>query len=186
MNTKITIAVLALAISCAADTTLANDPAGGRDACVVGTWVQTGGGPGEWMKARMPNQQAPLSFEQGRAVMVLQRDGRYTTQVTDLAVETITKDPAAFRQRIRAQVGAAGHWSTRDRQLLMDAEAVDFSASNAAVAQAAQRLRERHARSPQRGRVFYGCKDDRLTTRTEVRPGETFPTHFVKVPGNGG
>jgi hypothetical protein len=186
MNTKITTAVLALALPFAAPAALANEPVAGRDACVVGTWVQTGGGPGEWMKARMPNQQVQMSFEQGRSVMVLQGDGRYTAQVTDLAVEAIHKDPAGFRQRMRAQVGAAGHWSTRNRQLLMEAEAVDFTASNDAVAQAAQRLRDRHARSPQRGRVFYGCQDDHLTTRTEVRPGETFPTHFVKVRGNDG
>ena len=186
MNRKTLSTALALALSCMAGAALANDPAGGRDACVVGTWVQTGGGPGEWMKARMPNQQVPVSFEQGRSVMVLHGDGRYTASVTDLAVEAIHKDPAGFRQRLRAHASAAGRWSTGERQLRMEADAMDFGASNDAVAQAAQRLRDKHARSPQRGRVFYGCQDDHLTTRTEVRPGETFPTHFVKVRGNGG
>ncbi len=179
-----TMASCMLSLLFASGTALANGP--GNDPCVIGTWVQTGGGAGEWMQQRMPNQQVNMSFQQGRGVMVLQGDGRYTANVTDLAVEAIHNDPAGFRQSLRAEASSAGHWSTRDRQLVLEASQSSFIASDDAITQTAARLRERHAASGQRGRTFYGCRGDHLTTRTEVRPGESFPTHFVKVRGDGG
>lgn len=185
MNKTTTAACVAFALSLAAVNAAASDPSAAQDACLIGTWVQTGGGPGEWMQAKMPNQQLKVAFQQGRGVMVLQGDGRYTADVTDLAVDAIHSDPAGFRQSMRAQVSAAGRWSTHGQQLRMDAEATNFSASSDAVAQAAARLRDRHARSPHRGRMFYGCRGNHLTTRTEVRPGETFPTHYERVRGDG-
>lgn len=157
-----------------------------HDACVVGTWVQAGGGPGEWMQRRLPAQQLPITAQPPRGVMVLQRDGRYAASATELAVDAIQQDPGGFQARLRAQAAATGRWSTRDRQLLLEAGEGTFVSNDEAVNRAASRLRARHAASGQRGRMFYGCRGDHLTTHTEVRPGEGFPTHFVRVRGDGG
>lgn len=185
MNKKITTLCIAFALSFAAAHAGASDPSPTQDTCLIGTWVQTGGGPGEWMKERMPNQQLPVTLQQGQGVMVLQPDGRYTASITNLGVEAIHKDPAGFRQSLSAQASAAGRWSASNRRLSMEAETANFTASNDAVTQAAERLRARHSQSGQRGRVFYGCRGNHLTTRTEVRPGETFPTHYQRVRGDG-
>ena len=177
----------ALALSIAIGSASANDPStAAHDACVAGTWVQTGGGPGEWMQQHMPKQQAQVTFHQPRGVMVLETDGRYSAHATELGVDAIDQDPAGFRQSLRAQASASGRWSTRERTLLLEAETSQFTSSNDAITQAAERLRARHSQGAQRGRVFYGCRGNHLTTRTEIRPGETFPTHFVRVRADGG
>lgn len=179
-----TMASCMLSLLFASGTALANGP--GNDPCVIGTWVQSGGGPGEWMQQRMPERQVHMQFQQPRGVMTLERDGRYTASATNLGVDAIQDDPNGFRASLRAEASAAGRWSTRDRQLVLEASQSSFTASDDAVTQAAARLRARHTASGQSGRVFYGCRGDHLTTRTEVRPGESFPTHFVKVRGDGG
>lgn len=181
IDTKMTRACIALVLSLASTQVLASDPATDRDACLVGTWIQTGGGVGEWMQQRMPNQQAKISFDQGRGVMVLQADGRYTANVTGLAVEAIHNDPAGFRQSLRAQASAAGQWSTRDRQLVLDVERSHLGTSDDAITQAAERLRAKRNQGGGQGRVFYGCRGDHLSTQTEIRAGERFPTHYQRL-----
>ncbi|MCA0393679.1 MAG: hypothetical protein LCH70_06110 [Proteobacteria bacterium] len=171
-----TACALALVLLASAGIASADD---GHDACLVGTWVQTGGGPGEWMQQRMPAQQ--VQVQQPRGVMTLAGDGRYSASATHIGIDAIQRDPAGFHASLRAEAQGAGRWSTRDRQLMLDVESGRFTTSNDAITQAAERLRARHSQASQRGRVFYGCRGDHLTTRTEVRPGDTFPTHFIRV-----
>ena len=156
----------------------------GHDPCLVGTWVQGAGGAAEWMRKRMPQQQQlQMDMQQPNGVLVLQADGRYSANATQLGLDAIQKDPAGFRASLRAEASSSGRWSSGSKQLRLEADQATFTSSSEEVAQAAARLRDRQA--ARRGRVFYACAGNHMSTETEIRPGETFPTRYVRVRDHG-
>src|SRR4051794_11557677 len=67
------------------------------DACLVGTWTQTGGGAAEWMRQNM--KMAQVSAVAGNGTLTFNGDGTFSTSKVDTKAEVTAKD---------AQVHAAG------------------------------------------------------------------------------
>ncbi|MHA3913515.1 hypothetical protein [Halovulum sp. GXIMD14793] len=82
------------------------------DACVVGTWEMTGGGPIEWMKRQGIN--IPAS-NPGTRIMHLADDGTYYTNPFGTSITVQAGDEVSYGEG--SALPAAGRWSIADGKL---------------------------------------------------------------------
>ncbi len=91
------------------------------NACLVGTWQLTGGGPADWMRA----QGIPGNFSTSNQTITLRRDGTYITSAMSGSAEIIVRDN---RRGGTMGAQAGGRWSVgRDGTLNMCADMQNFS-----------------------------------------------------------
>lgn len=84
------------------------------DACLVGAWRQSGGGPVEWMRSVMPGFEFPHAERTG-GIMVLKSDGTYFTTPLSAGTTIVREDDGRVSKADGdVTVQASGRWSAAD------------------------------------------------------------------------
>ncbi|WP_368565712.1 DUF6055 domain-containing protein [Pseudoxanthomonas sp. UTMC 1351] len=156
------------------------------DACLVGSWRESGGGAAQWLRENMPAA-ARLRLERGAApTLTLQRDGMYlTSEIT--ASLSIQPDGSRTRAEGDVRAQASGRWSAADGRLHLCSDLQAFSGEIRLVAPSQTVRGALPASPPGEGFMRYTCRGNSLETIMPIpRPdgaGELPPmrTSYTRV-----
>ncbi len=146
-----------------------------RDACLVGEWQMTGGGPVEWMRSRG----VPGAYSTSNATVTFRRDGTYLTGVLEGAVGAEQRG-VSTHGGMAAQAG--GRWSARGGVLSM---CNDMQANSGRIITSGPdaTVRTDFGSLPTRSsQVRYVCSEGALSTEMDMPRGAgTMSTQYSRI-----
>ena len=142
------------------------------DACVVGTWVMTGGGAIEWMKS----QGIPIIRDNpGTRVIRYDDKGVYFTQEFATQITVETRDGVAYGQGVA--IPAAGRWSIANGKLAVcqDSGGMSGTVTKGSVTMPVS--------APGRGTLLqdYSCSETTMETSLDMGSGSPMRTTYSKI-----
>ena len=156
------------------------------DACLIGTWEQSGGGPIAWMQREVKGVEIPRG-ERRNVVEVFRADGTYWTGKlsADLAFAT----PDGSEGDGEAQAQTAGRWSAEAGALNLCQDRLVFGGTVTMTSPDGQTL-TRPVPTPTAPEVVtmeYSCTDSTLETRLSIQ-GVSAPmeTQYRRIEGLAG
>ncbi|NEX91469.1 hypothetical protein [Caulobacter sp. 17J65-9] len=157
------------------------------DACLVGTWRQTGGGPVEWMRRHMPAGASIPSAERSGDVFTLNHDGSFTTG-TFRASATILMEhadgTAEGQGRLAAQAG--GYWSAADGWLnLCPREQSLAGQARVTLPAGGTRTTPIGPGRPVQSTQTYSCDETSLITWMDMPGSDPMETSYTRVASGG-
>lgn len=157
------------------------------DACLVGAWKQTGGGPVEWMKRNMPPGMTIPAADQSGRVFVLDRDGGFRTAPMSSDITFRMEGRGSVRIE-GGEVQASGRWAAADGVLHLCPDDQKFEGqARVTVPGAGQQtmpLGQPSATGPMT--LDYACSGDTLETSQPV-PGmdDSITTQYARTEAEG-
>jgi hypothetical protein len=145
------------------------------DACLVGTWQMTGGGPVEWMRSRG----VPGTYTTSNETLTFRRDGSYITGVLQGAAAAERRG-MIVRGGMAAQ--ASGRWSARGATLNMCND-MQANAGRVITESRGATARMDFGSMPTRSsQLRYVCSADSLSTEMDMPRGAgTMSTQYSRV-----
>ncbi len=152
------------------------------DACIVGAWKMTGGGPVEWMRRQMPAGVNMPVHEQSDAVMVFKGDGTYwTAPFTQRLVITMRDRDGLTVGDGKGVAQGAGRWSIKDGRF--------YICQDAGGLRGQATLTSPHGSTtlpmtmPGAGTIdmSYSCSDANLETRMDMPTGGPMTTSYGRI-----
>jgi hypothetical protein len=158
------------------------------DACLVGAWKQTGGGPVEWMKRNMPPGMSVPGADQGERIIVLDRNGGFRTAPMSSDI-TFRMEGQGGAVRIEGgEVQASGRWSAANGKfhLCMETQKVEGQARVTVPGAGQQTMPFGQPSATGPMTLDYACSDDTLET-TQPVPGMDDPitTRYARTEAEG-
>lgn len=155
------------------------EPCGGSnaiDACIVGSWQETGGGPIEWMQKVM---QRPRLLEGTRrnVITVYESDGTYATAPLSAELTVIAEtNRGDMRGDSQAVSQTAGRWSAEDGQINLCQDQLRFRGKLKATSpDGMTTIHELPiSRTPETVTMRYACSESNLETTLTI-PGVPEP-----------
>lgn len=137
------------------------------DACLIGTWEQSGGGPIEWMQRELEGVEIPRG-ERRNVVEVYRTDGTYLkgNLSADLALATL--DGSEGDGQVNAQT--SGRWSARGGSLNLCQDNLAFDGTVTMTSPDGQTLTRSVPvpTAPEVVTMGYSCTDSTLETRLSI------------------
>lgn len=167
-------------LSIEAERTASCEPCGSTDrldACLVGTWVMSGGGPGEWMRA----MGLPItSFNSGPRVVTFRDDGLYGAEPVATQLTGETADGRGEAEGSAA--AAAGRWSAADGTLTICQDSGGVSGT-VTVTTRYDTMRG-PVSAPGAGELVqsYSCLEGSLSTSLPMPGTAPMETQYSRVP----
>ncbi|MCH8952838.1 MAG: hypothetical protein IID49_12040 [Proteobacteria bacterium] len=167
-------------LSIEAERTVVCEPCGGSDrvdACLVGTWFQSGGGAIEWMKA----QGIPIvASHSGPRIITYRDDGVYGTDSFAAGLTIRDRDYVGVGEGFLTV--AAGRWSAGDGRMAI---CQDSGMLSGRVTVTTPRTRGTmpisHSAAGQLS-LGYTCSESALSTTLDFPGLSPMVTHYTKVP----
>lgn len=156
------------------------------DACMVGTWQQTGGGPLEWL-SRMPGVPPISAPNMGQLRVSMRDDGTFTSQPVAINYDmTIPDEDGARHNTNRGQIAAsAGRWSAQRGELRACFDSGGQSSTTATVTYPDGLTGSGNifgaGYGGTGGSVRYSCSGDSMETRVRMPRGGDMVYRFTRV-----
>lgn len=149
------------------------------DACLVGTWKQTGGGAAEWMRQNLKMAQVGAVASNG--TLTFNADGTFSTSKVDAKAEVGAKDaPMHATGQMSGQ--ASGQWSASGGALTLcmtevsSKGTIELKGPNGeGVKMAMPQMK------PADASMSYTCAGDTLSTVQPMPKNTTMTTTYTKV-----
>lgn len=181
MNHRIVFSTAATAIMLLASAAARADcKTAAGDACLVGTWKQTGGGAAEWMREHM--KMAQIKIQANDAMITLKSDGTLTTSKVDTNAEVTVQDEAITATGKMSTQGR-GRWSAADGTLTLCMEAVEGKGTVELQMPGGKTMNVPVPDSkPTTTSMAYTCAGDTLSTEQAMPMNSTMKTTYTRMP----
>lgn len=144
------------------------------DACVVGIWQLTGGGPAEWMR----RHGVAGNFSTGNQIVQFRADGTFITSVARAEME-IERDRAQTEGHAETQ--AAGRWSTSGGRLNLCADMQTRTGRVTTTSPDGRFTRPAGDMPPGTTSERYSCAGGRLDTEREIPGMSSMPFNYSRI-----
>jgi hypothetical protein len=150
------------------------------DACLVGTWKQTGGGAAEWMRQNM--KMAQVSVSASNNMLTFNGDGTFSTSTADASAHVVAKEGAPLQATGHMTAQGNGQWSVVDGKLNLCVTAVDSSGSIQMQGDHGMTTKVPMPQmKPSASSVTYRCDGDTMSTVQPMPHNTTMSTTYAKV-----
>ena len=173
----IAVALVAFASASGAQAGCTASPA--VDACLVGTWKQTGGGVAEWMHQNLKMAQVGAVASNG--TLTFNADGTFSTSKVDAKAELGAKD-AQTRATGQMSGQASGQWSAAGGSLTLcmtevsSKGAIEMKGPNGEAMKMAMPQMK-----PASASLGYTCSGNTLSTVQPMPKNTTMTTTYTKL-----
>lgn len=153
------------------------------DACLVGKWEMTGGGPMEWLSRRMGSTRFTRN-NNSKLIVTLNDDGTFMSESVGIDYQTVTPHPEGpIVGDARARTSrVSGHWSARDG--IMRGCDNGVSARGTVTVQTRGITKTVPAnvnKGPTNGETRYTCSATTYTSRVPMHDGSTMEYRFSRL-----
>jgi len=149
------------------------------DACLVGTWKQTGGGAAEWMRQNL--KMAQIGAVASNGTLTFNGDGTFSTSKVDAKAEVGAKDaPMHATGQVSGQ--ASGQWSAAGGTLTLCMTDVSSKGMIELKGPNGERVKMAMPQmKPAASSISYTCNGDTLSTTQPMPKNTTMTTTYTKV-----
>jgi hypothetical protein len=149
------------------------------DACLVGTWKQTGGGAAEWMRQNM--KMAQVSAVASNGTLTFNGDGTFSTSKVDTKAKVTAKD-AQVHAAGQMSGQASGRWSAAGGTLTLCMTAVASTGTIELKGPGGEGVKMPIPKmKPATSSMTYTCKGDTLSTVQPMPKNTTMTTTYAKL-----
>jgi hypothetical protein len=149
------------------------------DACLVGTWTQTGGGAAEWMRQNM--KMAQVSAVAGNGTLTFNGDGTFSTSKVDTKAEVTAKNAQVHAAGQMSGQGS-GRWSAAGGTLTLCMTAVSSTGTIELKGPGGEGVKlPMPQMKPATSSMTYTCNGDALSTVQPMPKSTTMTTTYTKV-----
>ena len=158
---------------------LADCKAAAVDTCLVGTWTQTGGGPGEWMREHM--KMAQIKIDMSNATMTFKDDGTFATSKASTDTEVSMKG-SQMKAMGKMTSQGSGNWSAADATLELCTTSTDAEGSIQMQGPGGETTTMAMPKAgPSNVSMSYTCDGDTLTTVQAMPMNSKMTTTYARV-----
>jgi len=149
------------------------------DACLIGSWKQTGGDAAEWIRENLKMAQVKMSAS--NAVITLNHDGTFSTSQVNTSAEVAAKN-AEMQASAQMTSQGSGQWSAADGKftLCMDAVASTGSAKLKLPNGMTMNMPMQQPK-PTVSTMSYTCSGDTLSTVQPMPNDTTMTTTYSRA-----
>jgi hypothetical protein len=149
------------------------------DACLVGTWTQTGGGAAEWMRQNM--KMAQVSAVAGNGTLTFNGDGTFSTSKVGTKAEVTAKNAQVHAAGQMSGQGS-GRWSAAGGTLTLCMTAVSSTGTIELKGPGGEGVKlPMPQMKPATSSMTYTCDGDALSTVQPMSKSTTMTTTYTKV-----
>lgn len=167
-------------LSIETERTVVCEPCGGSDrvdACLVGTWFQSGGGAIEWMKA----QGIPITASHsGPRIITYRDDGVYGTEAFATGLTIRTEDMVGVGEGFLTVV--AGRWSADEGRMVICQDSGMLSGRVTVTSRYGTGTMPISQPGTGQLSLGYSCAESTLTTTVDFPGLSPMVTHYTKAP----
>lgn len=152
------------------------------DACLVGAWEMTGGGPVEWMRRQMPAGVSMPVHESSKSMMVFKADGTYwTAPLTQRLVITMRDRRGVITGDGKGVAQGAGRWSVKSGRVYVCQDAGGLEGQATLTSPGLSTTIP--LTTPGAGTIdmSYSCSDTSLQTRMDMPTGGPMTTSYGRI-----